>query len=72
MATHEMPDFDCSPLLDLLKSYKACLTLRRVSRSEEHWQFPATVAGRTKDLAKENRTKPGKGKDVICAMLGAT
>lgn len=71
MATQEMSDFDCSPLLDLLKSYKACLTLRRVSSPEEHWQFPVTVAGRIKDLAKENETKLGKGKAMICGMLEA-
>ncbi|KAM6188210.1 protein unc-13 homolog B-like [Sarcoramphus papa] len=44
MGTRDTPDLDCSPLLDLLKDYKACPTLRGRSWAEEHWQSPAVVA----------------------------
>ncbi|GAB0208962.1 hypothetical protein GRJ2_003361900 [Grus japonensis] len=71
MATWDKPDLDCSPLLDVLKSYKACPTPKGHSWAEGHWQSPTTVAEQIRDLAKENKFKPGKGKAVVCSILGA-
>ncbi|GAB0199270.1 hypothetical protein GRJ2_002392400 [Grus japonensis] len=71
MATRDKPDLDCSPLLDLLKSYKACPTLKGHSWAEGHWQSPTNVVEQIRDLAKENKFRPGKGKAVVCGVLGA-
>ena len=71
MSAWDMPDLDCSPLLDLLKDYKASPTPRGRSWAEKHWQSPAVVAKRIRDLAKENKFKYRKGKAVVCGVLGA-
>ncbi|GAB0209392.1 hypothetical protein GRJ2_003404900 [Grus japonensis] len=71
MATLDKPDLDCSPLLDLLKSYKACPTPKGRNWAEEYWQSPTTVVEKIRDLAKENKFRPGKGKAVVCGVLGA-
>ncbi|GAB0209518.1 hypothetical protein GRJ2_003417500 [Grus japonensis] len=71
MATRDKPDLDCSPLLDLLKSYKACPTPKGHSWAEGHWQSPTNVVEQIRDLAKENKFRPGKGKAVVCGVLGA-
>ncbi|GAB0203425.1 hypothetical protein GRJ2_002808100 [Grus japonensis] len=71
MATWDKPDLDCSPLLDLLKSYKACPTPKGYNWAEGHWQPLTTVVEQIRDLAKENKFKPGKGKAVVCGVLGA-
>ena len=71
MATRDRLDLDCSPLLDLLKDYKTCLTPKGCSWAEEHWQSPATLVERVRDLAKESRCRLGKGKAVVCGVLEA-
>ena len=57
--------------MDLLKSYKACPTPKGHSWADGHWQSPTTVAEQIRDLAKENKFRPGKGKAVVCGVLGA-
>lgn len=71
MASWVQPDFDCPPFLELLKCYKACPAPRVQSWAEENWQSPLVVVDQIKDLAKENRVKSGKGKVVVCGVLGA-
>ncbi|XP_075368315.1 uncharacterized protein LOC142414709 [Mycteria americana] len=71
MASRVQPDLDCSPLLELLKTYNSCPMPRGQNWAEENWQSPSTVVERIKALAKENRLRPGKGKAVVCGVLGA-
>ncbi|KAK4829354.1 LOW QUALITY PROTEIN: hypothetical protein QYF61_003281, partial [Mycteria americana] len=70
MASQVQPDLDCSPFIELLKTYTSCPMPRGRNWAEENWQSPSTVAERIKVLAKENRLRPGKGKTVVCGVLG--
>ncbi|KAK4829694.1 hypothetical protein QYF61_006069 [Mycteria americana] len=65
------PDLDCSLLIELLKTCNSCPTPRGQNWAEKNWQSPSTVAEQIKVLAKENRARPGKGKTVVCGVLGA-
>ncbi|KAK4832806.1 hypothetical protein QYF61_025674 [Mycteria americana] len=71
MASRVQPDLDCSPLIELLKTYNSCPTPQGRNWAEENWQSPSTIAEQIKVLAKENKARPGKEKTVVCGVLGA-
>ncbi|XP_010560005.1 PREDICTED: uncharacterized protein LOC104828198 [Haliaeetus leucocephalus] len=71
MVTREISMSDCSPVLEKLIAYKAHPSPQGVAWARNHWHDPKAIVGRIEKLAKESRFRPGKGKAVVCAVLGA-
>ncbi|KAM6091881.1 uncharacterized protein LJ206_005158 isoform 1-T2 [Theristicus caerulescens] len=71
MTTREMSMLDCSPIFEKLKEYKACPTPPGIAWAHDNWHDPETVVNRIVTLAKEQKWRAGKGKALVCAVLGA-
>ncbi|XP_052631320.1 uncharacterized protein LOC128136180 [Harpia harpyja] len=71
MVTREISVSDCSPVLEKLIAYKAHPSPQGVAWARNHWHDPKAIVGRIEKLAKEGRFRLGKGKAVVCAVLGA-
>ena len=71
MASLGGPIVDCTPLLERLEGYSARPSLSGMTWAHNNWHDPQAVADRISTLAKERKLKLGKGKAVVCAVLGA-
>lgn len=72
MVTRETSVSARSPVLEKLTAYKAHPSPQGVAWARDHWHDPKAIVGGIEKLAKEGRFCPGKGKAVVCAVLGAT
>ncbi|KFQ77179.1 hypothetical protein N337_13015, partial [Phoenicopterus ruber ruber] len=54
-----------------LKEYKVCPSPLGMTWAYSNWQNPNAVTERITMMVKEKKLRPGKGKAVICAILGA-
>ena len=71
MASLGGPIVDCTPLLERLEGYNARPSLSGMTWAHSNWHDPQAVADRISALANERKLKQGKGKAVVCAVLGA-
>uniref|UniRef100_A0A663LLW3 Uncharacterized protein n=1 Tax=Athene cunicularia TaxID=194338 RepID=A0A663LLW3_ATHCN len=71
MTDQEMSVLDCSPIFEKLKEYKACPPPLVEVWAHDNWQDPEAVASYISMLAGLKGSRPGKGKAVVCAVLGA-
>ncbi|KAM9591483.1 uncharacterized protein ACIBXB_006280 [Morphnus guianensis] len=63
---------DCTSLLERLEGYNARPSPPGMTWAHNNWHDPQAVVDRIFVLAKERRLKQGKGKALVCAVLGAT
>lgn len=59
-------------LYDLLEAHRSRPSPQGQDWAKEHWFQPQSVVDRIRVLQKEARVRPGRGKAVICAVLGAS
>uniref|UniRef100_A0A663EGK8 Uncharacterized protein n=1 Tax=Aquila chrysaetos chrysaetos TaxID=223781 RepID=A0A663EGK8_AQUCH len=59
-------------LYDLLEAHRSRPSLQGQDWAKNHWFQPQSVVDRIRILQKEAKVKKGKGKAVICAVLGAS
>ncbi|XP_074935141.1 uncharacterized protein LOC142050403 [Phalacrocorax aristotelis] len=59
-------------LYDLLEEHQSRPSPQGQDWAKKHWFQLQTVVDRIRVLQKEARVRPGKGKAVICAVLGAS
>jgi len=59
-------------LYDFLEAHRARPSLQGQGWVRDHWFRLQSVADRMKVLQKEARVRRGKGKAIICAVLGAS
>uniref|UniRef100_A0A663MXD2 Uncharacterized protein n=1 Tax=Athene cunicularia TaxID=194338 RepID=A0A663MXD2_ATHCN len=71
MTGQEMLVLDCSPIFERLKEYKACPHPLAEVWAHDNWQNPEAVASYISVLAGVKGSRLGKGKAVVCAVLGA-
>ena len=71
MASLGGPIVDCTPLLERLEGYNARPCLSGMTWAHNNWHDPQAVADRISTLANERKLKQGKGKAVVCVVLGA-
>jgi len=68
MASLGGPIVDCVPLLERLQG---CNARPAITWAHNNGYDPQAVVDRISTLAKECRLKLGKGKALVCAVLGA-
>lgn len=66
-----LPGVDVTPLMEKLESYNACPSLTGMTWAQINWHNPQVVADKITTLTKEQKLKLGKGKALVCAVLGA-
>ncbi|KAK4821763.1 hypothetical protein QYF61_000824 [Mycteria americana] len=71
MASLGGPTVDCIPLLERLEGYNAQPSPPAMTWAHNNWHDLQAVADRIFTLAKERRLKLGKGKALVCGVLGA-
>uniref|UniRef100_A0A8C0IHA1 Uncharacterized protein n=1 Tax=Bubo bubo TaxID=30461 RepID=A0A8C0IHA1_BUBBB len=59
-------------LYDLLEAHQSCPSLQGQDWAKSHWFQPQIVVDRIRVLQKETKVRRGKGKALICAVLGAS
>ena len=59
-------------LYDLLEDYRSCPSVQGQGWAKKHWFQPQSVVDRIRILPKEAKVKKGKGKAIICVVLGAS
>ncbi|XP_069630645.1 LOW QUALITY PROTEIN: uncharacterized protein [Haliaeetus albicilla] len=59
-------------LCDLLEDYRSCPSVQGQDWVKKHWFQPQSVVDRIRILQKEAKVKKGKGKAIICVVLGAS
>ncbi|XP_049671620.1 uncharacterized protein LOC126045078 [Accipiter gentilis] len=59
-------------LYDLLEDYRSCPLVQGQDWAKNHWFQPQSVVDQIRILQKEAKVKKGKGKAIICAVLGAS
>ncbi|XP_042644246.1 uncharacterized protein LOC122152922 [Tyto alba] len=59
-------------LYDLLEAHRSRPSIQGQDWAKNHWFQPQSVVDRIRVLQKEAKVKRGKGKAIICAVLGAS
>lgn len=62
---------DCFPILEKLKEYEACSTPLGVVWTHNNCHNPEVVSSFITNLVKDQGLCSGKGKAIVCAVLGA-
>jgi len=63
---------EAESLYDFLEAHQARPSLQGQGWARDHWFRLQSVVDRMKVLQKEARVKSGKGKAIICAVLGVS
>ncbi|XP_069626013.1 uncharacterized protein [Haliaeetus albicilla] len=59
-------------LYDLLEDYQSCPSVQGQYWARNHWFQPQSVVDKIRVLQEKAKVKKGKGKAIICAVLGAS